>query len=230
MSTNTQTITIAIKFDDDTKEALQRATEAFERASDQITKYTDSRGADGLLKMLQAEAANDRQPIDDIDDGDYLDKRQDFESQVLARAFMVDGVFAKAIAKKRDEIINVNFVKSLSDVLIDRMYKLDRFSDDEHEIRGNSIKQWDIVAGATYHEFDDVSFKDEIEYAVVVKVGQKGDELHQLLQILRLCPNQENGIDEGAVTYVFLNTNNTFRTIRANELPQFYAAMEAAHA
>lgn len=103
------------------------------------------------------------------------------------------------------------FIKNLSDVLIQRMHSMDRFSDDDYHVGGDKLMPWDIL------------FYESLGYYAVLIDGRTKPEISDLLFFW----------DTGAATDINWNVASAafkeLRTITEAELPAFRAALEACY-
>lgn len=162
--------------------------------------------ADSLLKALQAEAANDSNKNDVA----YLSERRDFESSVLSDEDMNDVDAALTLSIEDLERV---FIQNLSNLLIQRMHSLERFSAPDQKIGINGIKTWDLV-------FDKVAER----FSLIVD-GPDEDWVSSIVF--------PSGRFFGG-TSVHFHTNSfrghAMRTITEDELEKCRKAMEATHA
>lgn len=114
------------------------------------------------------------------------------------------------------------FIKNLSDVLIQRMYSMDRFSGDDHRVVCSEFKAWDIVVNTA---------NDNPHYAVVCGFGViNSDEVAQKISLIKVTPwDSRDGHCQGGDWMIFGQKSN-WRTITEAELPAFRAALEACYA
>ena len=116
------------------------------------------------------------------------------------------------------------FIKNLSNVLIQRMQTMDRFSDDDYHIGGTNLMPWDIVTG---------EYNDKVVYSVVAGTQAQADRDTNKIDIVRLKPKfliSENHVSIGAITSIYFDSNDSFCTITEDELPAFREALEACYA
>lgn len=112
------------------------------------------------------------------------------------------------------------FIKNLSEVLIQRMYSMGRFGEDDHYVGGENLLPWDIVIGQAYNK----------ELFCVVFAQQHSSKEHfNKVDVIVLEPKGSHGMIAGLANIYFTN-NDTYRTIREDELPAFRAALEACYA
>tara|TARA_R110000751_G_scaffold57683_3_gene122276 strand:- start:3363 stop:4310 length:948 start_codon:yes stop_codon:yes gene_type:complete len=113
------------------------------------------------------------------------------------------------------------FIKNLSDVLIQRMHSMDRFSEDGHSVDCNEFKAWDIVVNKA---------NDKPHYAVVCGFGViNSDEVAQKISLIKVTPwDSRDGHCQGGEWAIFGQKSN-WRTITEAELPAFRAALEACY-
>ena len=103
------------------------------------------------------------------------------------------------------------FIKNLSDVLIQRMHSMDRFSEDDYAIGGDDLMAWDILI---YEPLD--------AYAVLMR-GPDQINVADLLLIRDGGPMADAGWNTTSEAFAIL------RTITEAELPAFRAALEACY-
>lgn len=120
--------------------------------------------------------------------------------------------------------INTLFNHKLFESLAWRMQHAQRFSTDEHEIKGTDIQVWDIVIG-DYNEYA------QHEFAIVIATCKTRNDCDNL-QLMRLCqcyslpPGFIQVANEGSI---YFTRNNSYRTISEYELGDFWEALEAIH-
>ena len=114
------------------------------------------------------------------------------------------------------------FIKNLSDVLIQRMHSMYRFSDDGRSIVCNEFKAWDIVVNKA---------NDNPHYAVVCGFGViNSDEIAQKISLIKVTPwDSRDGHCQGGDWMIF-GQQSSWRTITEVELPAFRDALEACYA
>lgn len=103
------------------------------------------------------------------------------------------------------------FIKNLSDVLIQRMHSMDRFSEDDHHVNGKKLMTWDILIYEPLGSFN------------ILIADRRHSNTADLLVLW----------DTGAKVDGDWNTDSetfkTLRTITEAELPAFRAALEACY-
>lgn len=129
-----------------------------------------------------------------------------------------------SVPKITDADMQLIFIKNLSEVLIQRMHSMDRFSEDDYHIGGANLMPWDIVTG---------EYNDNVVYGVVAGTQVQADRDTNKIDIVRLKPKfliSENHVSIGAITSIYFDSNDSFCTITEAELPAFRAALEACYA
>ena len=196
---------------------------------------------DGLLKAMQAEAANDsngvapthyeaqlhcgwvshfdvdllkptinRETVNDVDylSGNDLDECVPHIDDVLDQPNWL----SESVPQITQADMQLIFIKNLSEVLIQRMHSMNRFSEDDYAIGGDKLMAWDILI-----------YEPLNSYAVLIDNRQK-PKIADLLVFW----------DTGAAADANWNTDSdafaTLRTITEAELPVFRAALEACYA
>ena len=105
------------------------------------------------------------------------------------------------------------FIKNLSNVLIQRMQTMDRFSDDDYHIGAEKLMSWDIVIDQASHLFGVVvNNKDNILSAFFLKAH---------------CESTGGGSTNNFHANSLMSRAN--RTITEAELPAFREALEACY-
>ncbi|KRU23524.1 hypothetical protein [Psychrobacter piscatorii] len=104
------------------------------------------------------------------------------------------------------------FIKNLSDVLIQRMHSMDRFSEDDYAIGGDKLIAWDILI-----------YEPLGAYAILMR-GPDQINVADLLLIREGGPMADAGWNTESEAFA------TLRTITEAELPAFRAALEACYA
>lgn len=158
---------------------------------------------DGFDSSNWQQSLINRLPVNDVD---YLTEPEDYPDALEQSNWLSESV--TPITKTDLESI---FIKNLATVLIQRMHSLDRFSEDDYHVGGESLMPWDIVI-----------YKPIDAYAVLVSnVGQ-----YKVADLLFFR-------DTGAVVDAQWNTESAafaeLRTITQDELDDFRAALEACY-
>lgn len=118
------------------------------------------------------------------------------------------------------------FIKNLSEILIQRMHSMDRFSEDDYAIGGDKLMAWDIVIGNN-------SFNDKRpNFAIVIATSniEHSDKSSFGIADLTSCFSLNQFIHTGQYVKISVWHNETYRTITEDELPAFCAALEACYA
>lgn len=111
------------------------------------------------------------------------------------------------------------FIKNLSEVLIQRMHSMDRFSEDDYAIGGNNLKAWDIV----------VDCDGLFGFALCDLVHHESNLLNRV-RILRLKKFQDTTFTHAAIINGWRMDDINWYTITEAELPAFRAALEECYA
>lgn len=175
------------------------------------------------------DSAIDRETVNDID---YLSTSLDESVPHIDDVLAQPNWLSESVPKITDADMQLIFIKNLSDVLIQRMHSMDRFSEDDYAV--GWVKPWDIVIGQRFAGVGEPSELDhQREFAIVT--GKRKD-LHSpqqdhfeviVLSKARVC---EESTKVGGWASIYHETNDTYRTITEAELPAFRAALEACYA
>lgn len=121
---------------------------------------------------------------------------------------------SESVPQITDADMQLIFIKNLSEVLIQRMHSMDRFSEDDYHIGAEKLMSWDIVIDQESHLFGVVvNNKDNILSAFFFKAH---------------CEKTGGGAAHNFHTNSLMSRAN--RTITEAELPAFRAALEACYA
>lgn len=206
---------IEIGFDSETKASIADLKAKLDEAAKGLIAK-DSNGVDGLLKTMQAEAANDSNGIapqrETINDVDYLS-----ESVPYIDEYDWASESVPQITKADMQLI---FIKNLSECLIQRMHSMDRFSADDSAIVGINMEPWDLIVGKR---------NGRDCFAVVIATLLAEDIDCSKVDVI-LLDQQLSNDRVGAYTNIYFNKDNTYRTITEAELRVCRAAMEACYA
>ncbi|MGE6329731.1 hypothetical protein ACQKCW_03910 [Psychrobacter pacificensis] len=146
----------------------------------------------------------------EIDEYDSLSECVPRIDEVLAQPNWL----SESVPKITDADMQLIFIKNLSDVLIQRMHSMDRFSEDDYHIGAEKLMSWDIVIDQASHLFGVVvNNKDNILSAFFFKAH---------------CEKTGGGSTHNFHTNSLMSRAN--RTITEAELPAFRAALEACYA
>lgn len=163
-------------------------------------------------------SAINRQPVNDVE---YLSESVPEIQGIEASEIIVDEMgrdyshnsncLHAVVPQITQADMQLIFIKNLSDVLIQRMHSMDRFSEDDYAIGGDKLMPWDIL------------FYESLGYYAVLIDGRQKPEISDLLFFW----------DTGAATDINWNTKSAafkeLRTITEAELPAFRAALEACY-
>ncbi|GEM_PF-1887189 len=159
-------------------------------------------------------SAIDRETINDVD---YLSETVPEIQGMDAREIIIDELWPdKPAPPITDKDMQLIFIKNLSEVLVQRMHSMDRFSEDDYTIGGNKLVAWDIV-------FDDCCSKG---FGVVTGFNK----YHQtMVSFFKQC-SDDSILKEILSTHTTTLLGKNLRTITEAELPAFRAALEACYA
>ncbi|MBZ1392270.1 hypothetical protein [Psychrobacter pacificensis] len=153
-----------------------------------------------------------RETVNDVDylSGD-LDECVPHIDDVLAQPNWL----SESVPKITDADMQLIFIKNLSEVLIQRMHSMDRFSEDDYAIGGEKLMAWDIV-------FNDLGN----EFGIVTGFN----EYHQMMvSFFKQCTNNQT-MTSSLNFHLTTMIGKNLRTITEAELPAFRAALEACYA
>lgn len=189
---------------------------------------------DGKFDALEWEnSAIDRETVNDVD---YLSETTSEINVMEASDIIIDDM-------GRDYSHNSNclhavvpqitqadmqhiFIKNLSEVLIQRMHSMDRFSADDCAIAGAELMPWDIVTGRN-------SFNGgQPNFAVVIAVSHIEHSDRSSFGIADLTSHfsLNQYVHTGQYVKITPSHNDTYRTITESELVWFRTALEACYA
>lgn len=151
----------------------------------------------------------EREPVNDVD---YLSETVPEIKGMEAREIIIDDLWLDNPAPQITQAdMQLIFIKNLSDVLIQRMHSMGRFSEDDYAIGGDKLMPWDIL------------FYESLGYYAVLIDSRTKPEISDLLFFW----------DTAAATDINWNTASAafkeLRTITEAELPAFRAALEACY-
>jgi len=162
-------------------------------------------------------SAIDRETVNDVD---YLSSDLDEAVPPIDDAIDQSDWLSESVPQITQADMQLIFIKNLSDVLIQRMHSMGRFSEDDYHIGGISIEPWDLIVGK--HRGKDC-------FAVVIAT-QLAEDINCSKVDVILLGKQLSNDRVGAYTNIYFNKDNTYRTITEAELPAFRAALEACYA
>lgn len=162
---------------------------------------------------------------DTINDVDYLtdsDSEHDiappFEPELRGMAATL--AVAKDMAMPSKDNLQSLFIKNLAELLIQRMHSLNRFSEDDYEVCGSQFEHWDIVVG---------QYINEDCFAVVTgTLAADNINCSHIDVVILSNSDRPNKVADKSLVYFY--RNDSFRTIRQDELQDFRAALEACYA
>lgn len=168
-------------------------------------------------------SAINRQPVNDVD---YLSETDAVVKSVitdeLRRNFSFrTGCLWESVPQITQADMQLIFIKNLSDVLIQRMHSMDRFSDDGRRVFCNEFKAWDIVVNKA---------NDNPHYAVVCGFGViNSDGIAKKISLIKVTPwDSRDGHCQGGDWMIF-GQKSSWRTVTEAELPAFRAELEACY-
>lgn len=126
------------------------------------------------------------------------------------------------------------FNQKMYEALVWRMQQDNRFSSESEYgvVEGTDIRQWDIVIGQPFPNGEDAEFAETIRFGVVIGVSFSPTSNHNHIVIadLRAAQPLSLGIECGDWMSIYFDKNDTYRTVRVDELNDFWKALEAYHA
>lgn len=234
-----------IGFDNETKADIDALKAKIDELTRALSVKNDSHG-DRLLAAMQAEAANDA-PVtstpwendinrETVNDVDYLSESVPEIQGMDAREIIIDEYdwLSESVPQITQADMQLIFIKNLSEVLIQRMHSMNRFSEDDYAIGGDKLMAWDIVIGQRFADVEGASEQDhQDEFAIVTgKRKELSSPQHDHFDVLILSKANvcEESTKIGGWATIYHETNDTYRAITEAELPAFRAALEACYA
>ncbi|AAZ18337.1 hypothetical protein Psyc_0474 [Psychrobacter arcticus 273-4] len=182
-----------------------------------IDSGCDMHQIDGVFDTTDwQDSAIDRETVNDVD---YLSESVPTIQGMEASYIIVDELQSALLSKSVPQITQADmpliFIKNLSDVLIQRMHSMDRFSEDDYAIGGDKLIAWDIV----------IDRNAKIGFLTALNEEKTNFTFCFLSQDTWLLQNTVS------VSYTASNVRNReVRTITEDQLPAFRAALEACYA
>ncbi|MGE6324122.1 hypothetical protein ACQKDA_00160 [Psychrobacter sp. NPDC078370] len=170
----------------------------------------------GLLAAMAGEAAND--PIsakhhqETVNDVDYLSTSLDECVPHIDDVLAYPNWLSESVPQITQADMQLIFIKNLSEVLIQRMHSMDRFSEDDYAVGSDKLIAWDILI-----------YEPLGAYAILMR-GPGRINVADLLLIREGGPMADAGWNTESEAFA------TLRTITEAELPAFRAALEACYA
>ena len=162
-------------------------------------------------------SATRRQPFNDVD---YLSTSLDESVPYIDNAVEQNYWLSPSVPKITDADMQLIFIKNLSEVLIQRMHSMDRFSEDDYAVGGNALEAWDIL----------VNLNGDFGIAIGSLVHHESSLLNRV-RIARFHKSQCTTFTSKIVCSDWRDEDqNTWHTITEAELPAFRAALEACYA
>lgn len=228
--------TFQVRFDDETKAEIASLKGKLDAVAHRLN-VGHAMPTGGLLAVMAGEAANDSNSAIDretINDVDYLSTSLDESVPYIDNAVEQNYWLSPSVPKITDADMQLIFIKNLSEVLIQRMHSMDRFSEDDYAVGGDKLMAWDIVIGKRFADVEDASEQDhQDEFAIVTGERKKlSSPQHDHLDVLILSKANvcEESTKIGGWATIYHETNDTYRAITEAELPAFRAALEACYA
>ena len=179
-----------------------------------LDAHHDFNQIDGVFDTTNWQnSAINRETFNDVD---YLSETVPDINGVEANFIIIDELQNDWLSESVPQITQADmqliFIKNLSEVLIQRMHSMNRFSEDDYAIGGDKLMAWDILI-----------YEPLNSYAVLIDNRQK-PKIADLLFFW----------DTGAAADANWNTDSgafaMLRKITEDELPAFRAALEACYA
>mgnify|MGYP003642801065 CR=1 FL=1 len=139
--------TFQIRFDDETKAEIAALNNKLDVVAHRLN-VGHAMPTGGLLAVMAGEAANDSNSMIDretINDVDYLSTSLDESVPYIDNAVEQNYWLSPSVPKITDADMQLIFIKNLSEVLIQRMHSMDRFSEDDYHIGTDKFIPWDII-------------------------------------------------------------------------------------
>ena len=228
--------TFQIRFDDETKAEIAALKGKLDAVAHRLN-VGHAMPTGGLLAVMAGEAANDSNSAIDretVNDVDYLSTSLDESVPYIDNAVDQNYWLSPSVPQITDADMQLIFIKNLSEVLIQRMHSMDRFSEDDYAIGGSDLMPWDIVIGQRFADVEDASEQHhQDEFAIVIgKRKELSSPQHDHFDVSTLSKANvcEESTKIGGWTSIYHETNKTFRAITEAELPAFRATLEACYA
>lgn len=173
-------------------------------------------------------SAISRQPVNDVD---YLSETSEI-NVMEAGDIIIDEIgrdyshnsncLSAVVPQITQADMQLIFIKNLSDVLIQRMHSMDRFSEDDYHVGGDKLMLWDIVkTNEVDEEFGVVVAKAEYEFK------KENRSRASIVGFRKFCNGYHNTAH--TLSYSLMPTAQLICTITEAELPAFRAALEACY-
>lgn len=205
--------TFKIGFDDETKAEIAALKGKLDIVSHRLN-VGHAMPTGGLLAVMAGEVANDSNSVVDretINDVDYLSTSLDESVPHIDDVLAHPNWLSESAPQITQADMQLIFIKNLSDVLIQRMHSMDRFSEDDYAIGGDKLMPWDILVYEPLGSFNiliaDSRHSNTADFLVLWDTGAKVD----------------SGWFTGSEAF------KTLRTITEAELPAFRVALEACY-
>lgn len=156
-------------------------------------------------------SAIDRETINDVD---YLSNLDECVPHIDDAVDQSDWL-SESVPQITQADMQLIFIKNLSDVLIQRMHSMCRFSEDDYHIGGDKLIAWDIVFNVLGTEFG------------IVTGFNKYNQI--MVSFFKQCTDGQTM--KGSLNFhITTMIGKNLRTITEAELPVFRAALEACYA
>ncbi|PLT21300.1 hypothetical protein [Psychrobacter sp. MES7-P7E] len=206
--------TFQIRFDDETKAEIAALKGKLDTVAHRLN-VGHAMPTGGLLAVVAGEAANDSNSVIDretVNDVDYLSTSLDESVPHIDDVLAYPNWLSESVPQITDADMQLIFIKNLSEVLIQRMHSMDRFSEDDYAVGGDKLIAWDILI-----------YEPLGAYAILMR-GPGRINVADLLLIREGGPMADAGWNTESEAFA------TLRTITEAELPAFRAALEACYA
>lgn len=133
--------TFEIRFDDETKAEIASLKGKLDAVAHRLN-VGHAIPTGGLLAVMAGEAANDSNSVIDretVNDVDYLSTSLDESVPYVDNAVDRNDWLSESVPQITDADMQLIFIKNLSEVLIQRMHSMDRFSHDDYTIGGRAV-------------------------------------------------------------------------------------------
>jgi len=228
--------TFQIRFDDETKAEIAALKGKLDAVACRLN-VGHAMPTGGLLAVMAGGAANDSNSVigrETINDVDYLSTSLDESVPHIDDVLAYPNWLSESVPQITQADMQLIFIKNLSEVLIQRMHSMDRFSEEDYAVGGDKLMPWDIVIGQPFADVKNSSeYVHQDKFAIVTgKTTDLSSPQHDHLSVALLdaANPREEYTDIGGWCSIYYETNTTFRTITEAELPAFRAALEACYA
>ncbi|WP_201571167.1 hypothetical protein [Psychrobacter nivimaris] len=209
--------TFEIRFDDETKAEIASLKGKLDAVAHRLN-VGHAIPTGGLLAVMAGEAANDSNSVIDretVNDVDYLSTSLDESVPYVDNAVDRNDWLSESVPQITDADMQLIFIKNLSEVLIQRMHSMDRFSHDDYTIggRGGDVMiTWDIVYDMGADRFGIITAAEKEHYSAV------------FFKPLSITVDTPTAFHKNSLM------GNALRTITEDEITNFRGVMETWYA